>query len=61
MYFFEKTRCDDTITSLIKFYLHRLSFINKPEVRSARSLLGLGPLIKEITGKFIEIVKRKKP
>ena len=56
--FIKKTRCDDTITNLIKFYLRQLSFINKLKI--VRSLLGLGPIIKEITGKFTETVKRKK-
>ena len=40
------------------FYLRQLSFINK--LKYVRSLLGLGPVIKEITGKFTETVKRKK-
>ena len=52
------------MTSLIKlqlilFCLLRLVLLNNLKV-NARSLLGLGPTITEITGKFIETIQRKK-
>ena len=43
---------------LILFYLRRLSFINKLKI-NVIILLGLGSTTREITGKLIEIVKRK--
>ena len=56
---FKKTRFSDIITSLIKFYLRQSSFVNKLKIYKVKSLLGLGPFAKEITGKFMEPVKEK--